>query len=104
MQFAIISLFFLLLFVAGYYSFVVLPRQRAFKQQYTLVTNMKVGDEVITYGGLVGSITKIDADTGLVTLELAKGVEVRVLAMAINQSYEPEALAETARKVNKGRG
>lgn len=93
-----ISLFFILLLVGGYYSFVFLPRQRAFKRHYKLVTAIEVGQEVVTYGGVVGTIKRIDADAGLVTVEIAPGVEVRVLAMAINQQFDPEGLAESAQK------
>jgi preprotein translocase subunit YajC len=98
MQPFLISLFFILLLVGGYYSFVFLPRQRAFKRHYELVTSIEIGQEIVTIGGLVGTVRRIDPDQGLVTLEVAPGVEVRVLAMAINQPFDPESLADSARR------
>ena len=59
---------------------------------------MQVGEEVVTYGGLIGTIKKIDSDEGLVTLEVAPGMEVRVLAMGINQKFDPERIAENAQR------
>ena len=94
----LISLFFILLLVGGYYSFVFLPRQRAYKRHYNLVTSIEVGQEIVTYGGLVGTIKRIDAEEGLVTVEVAPGVEVRVLAMAINQEFDPQGLSESAQR------
>ena len=94
----IISLFFVLLVLGGYYSFVVLPRQRAFKKHYQLVSSVEVGQEVVTYGGLIGTVKRVDAEAGIVTVELAPGVEVRVLVMAINQEFDPEGLAESAQR------
>lgn len=92
------SAVFILLLVGGYYSFFVLPRQRAYRKQYKLVSDMKVGDEVITMGGIVGKIKKMDTDTGLVTLEIAPGTEMRFVAMAINQKFDPDALADSAER------
>ena len=97
----LISLFFILLLVGGYYSFVFLPRQRAFKRHYNLVAAIEVGQEIVTYGGLVGTIKRIDADEGLVIVEVAPGVEVRVLAMAINQEFDPAGLTESAQRARK---
>ena len=94
----IISLFFVLLVLGGYYSFVVLPRQRAFKKHCQLVSSVEVGQEVVTYGGLIGTVKRVDAEAGIVTVELAPGVDVRVLAMAINQQFDPEGIAESARR------
>lgn len=98
MQPFLISLFFIFLLVGGYYSFVFLPRQRAYKRHYEVVTSIEVGQEVVTSGGLVGTIKRIDADDGLVTVELAPGVEVRVLAMAINQEFDAQGLADSAKR------
>jgi preprotein translocase subunit YajC len=94
----IISLFFIFLLIGGYYSFVVLPRQRAFKKHYEVVSSIKVGQEVVTSGGLIGTIKRIDAEAGIATVELAPGMEVRVLVMAINQEFDPEGLAESAQR------
>ena len=98
MQSVVISLFFILLLIGGYYAFIVLPRQRAFRQHQKMVTSMEVGQEVVTYGGIVGTIKHIDAEQGLVTLEVAPDVELRLLTMAINRPFDPESIAESAQR------
>lgn len=97
----IISVFMALLLFGGYYAFVVQPRQRAFKRQYKVVSSMKVGEEVVTFGGLVGTVKRIDAEAGLVMLEIAPGVEVRVLAMGINQLFDSESIADNVERVSR---
>jgi preprotein translocase subunit YajC len=94
----LISLFFVLLIFGAYYSFFLLPRQRAFKRHFEVVTAIEVGQEIVTSGGLIGTIKRIDPDEGLVTVELAPGLEVRMLAMAINQQFDPESIAESAKR------
>ena len=98
MQEIIIAVFIVLMLAGGYYSFIVLPRQRAFRKHFKEVSAMGIGDEVVTFGGIVGKITRIDADKGLVSVEVAQGIELRMVAMAIHRKYDPEDLADSSRQ------
>lgn len=91
----------LLIIIVGYWSLVVFPKQRAFKKHIRYVETMQVGDEVITYGGLIGTITKLDEEIGIATIQIAEGLEVRILAAALQQPYDPE---EIARNVELAKG
>jgi hypothetical protein len=45
----------LLLFGLGaYWSMVIFPRQREFQKQQRYVSSLKTGDEMITFGGIIG--------------------------------------------------
>ena len=87
--------------MAGIYAFLILPRQRAFRERQRLVSQLKTGVEVITYGGIIGRVKKVEAEQGIVTLEVAKGVDVRVLSAAISTEYVPKEIAENAQKALK---
>lgn len=89
------------LFVLGIYVFSVLPRQREFRQRQKLVNQLKPGTEVITYGGLIGTVKRVDSDNGTVVLEIAKGIEARFLAQAISTEFDQGAVAESAKKASK---
>jgi len=89
------------LFVLGIYVFSVLPRQREFRQRQKLVNELKPGTDVVTYGGLIGTVKRVDGNNGLVVLEIAKGVEVRFLAQAISTEYDQAAIAESVKKAAK---
>ena len=87
----------LLIFVAGYYSLVVMPKQRAFKKHVNYVGQLAVGDEVITYGGVVGVIVSLSVEDGLAVVQVADGVELRILTAAIIQRFDAVEIARNAR-------
>src|SRR5687767_7425718 len=84
--------------MTGYYSFIVLPRQREYKRRMKVVQELKVGAEVLTYGGIIGKITKIDYDTGIVTIEVAPNLQLRFIAASITQEFDAKAYAEAAKE------
>lgn len=95
------SIFYLtigLLFVAGYYSLVTYPKQRDFRKHQDYVMGLNVGDEVITHSGIVGVITELDSEVGIARVKIAEGIEVRMIAAAIIQAYDPVILEENLKK------
>lgn len=74
--FFIIIIAFLLLWLI-----VVRPQKKRQSQQRALLNDLKVGDEILTAGGLYGTVSRIDDDQ--VTVEIAPRVEVRVARRAI---------------------
>jgi preprotein translocase subunit YajC len=73
---------------------VVRPQRRRQTEQQKMLGDLRVGDEVLTAGGIYGTILQIDED--LVTVEIAPRTEVRVARRAIaGVTREPEE-AETA--------
>jgi preprotein translocase subunit YajC len=82
--FPILILGFLILYLV-----VVRPRQRRQNQERQRISELRVGDEVITAGGIYGSITGLDDD--YVTVKIAPNLEVRVARRAIaGVTSEPE--------------
>jgi preprotein translocase subunit YajC len=80
------------------YLIVIRPQRKRQSQQQQMVSELRVGDEVLTAGGIYGTITQVDED--LVTVEIAPKTEVRVARRAIagvtteDEPEEPEAGAE----------
>ncbi|MBN1963644.1 MAG: preprotein translocase subunit YajC [Anaerolineae bacterium] len=91
------SLMILSLIIAGYWALVTFPKQQAFRKHQRYVRELAVGDRVVTYGGLIGTITELDTDAGEASILLTEHVEVRVITAAITQSYNPDVLALSAR-------
>lgn len=60
----------IILIVAIFYFLLFLPMQRQRKQTKQLLEGLKNGDDVITSGGLIGTIFAINAEEELVTLRL----------------------------------
>jgi preprotein translocase subunit YajC len=77
-----ISLLFPLVLMGGVFYFLLIrPQQRRSRQQRELLSAVDVGDEVLTIGGMYGTVRAIHDDE--LTLEVAPGVEIRFLRTAI---------------------
>jgi preprotein translocase subunit YajC len=74
--FAVIALAFFLL--------IVLPQRRRTNAHRLLLASLEVGDEVITIGGVLGTIRELDDEK--IKLEVAEGVVLTVARNAIAQS------------------
>jgi preprotein translocase subunit YajC len=71
-----------LVVIGGLMYFVLIrPQQQRVKAQRALVTSLAVGDEVVTIGGLLGTIVTIDEDTA--TIETTPGTILRCRRGAI---------------------
>lgn len=64
--------------IAIMYFFIMRPQQQRQKKIQEFRNQLKVGQEVITSGGIYGKITYIDANNSIVNLEIANGVRIRV--------------------------
>ena len=67
----------LILIFVIFYFLLIRPQQKRMKAHQAMVQAAKPRDEVVTNGGLVGKVTKVD-DT-YVEIEIAKDVKVRVV-------------------------
>jgi preprotein translocase subunit YajC len=75
-------LLFIVVLFGAIYVFLVLPQRRARRVQQELITKLSPGTEVITTGGIHGTVTEIeDGDT--VLLEVAEDTEIRLAKAAI---------------------
>jgi len=63
------------------YLIVVRPQKKRQTQQQQLISELRVGDEVLTAGGIWGTVSQLEED--VVTVEIAPGTEVRVARRAI---------------------
>ena len=75
------SLFLLVGFVAIFYFLLWRPQSKRRKEHQALMAGLNKGDEVVTAGGLVGRVTKVEDD--FVKLEVAKDTEFRVQKSAV---------------------
>jgi len=93
----------LVLGLGAYWSLVIFPRQRDFQKQQKYVSTLNPGDEMITFGGLIGRVISVEPEKGIATIEIAEGVVVRVLVASLMRPYNPAELAENAELGNRNR-
>ena len=81
----LVSLLPLLLLFVVFYFLLIRPQSQRRRQQMQMQTELEVGDDVVTTAGIYGTITEIDDDYGIVTLEVAPDTEVRFARAAVAQ-------------------
>jgi preprotein translocase subunit YajC len=69
------------------YFLMIRPQQRRRRQVDSMQSSLGIGDEVVTIGGLYGTVVDIDDET--VTLEVAPEVENRYARGAISRVVTP---------------
>lgn len=84
------------LVLAGYWSFVVFPKQREFSKRQRFARSLVEGDEVITAGGIIGRVLEIRGMEGIAMVEIAPGVIVRAVTASLLEPFDPEELAYNA--------
>ncbi len=73
----------LLLVFAILYMLVLRPQQKKYKAQAKLLRELKKGDKVITIGGVIGTITKVNDEENRAEITIAKDVVITVLKSSI---------------------
>ena len=87
---------FILILLVLMWFMLIRPQRRRQMETQRLLNSLAVGKEVVTAGGLYGTVTAIEEDEA--RIEIADGVEVRVAKRAIagvlSEDEEAEELEE----------
>lgn len=70
------------------YLLVIRPQQRRVRDHASFVSSLRYGDDVVTAGGIFGTITSLSDDT--VSLEVAPGVSLKVLRSSVTRTVGDE--------------
>ena len=66
------------------YFLLIRPQQKKAKEMRAMVDALRRGDQVLTQGGIIGKVSKVN-DDGVLEVEIADGVKVKVLKHTIAQ-------------------
>ena len=75
------SLFPLILLFGLMWVLLIRPQQRRVRQHQQVVASLVEGDEVVTTGGLIGTVDEINEE--VLTVEVAPGVQIKMLRSAV---------------------
>ena len=78
---------------AIFYFIILLPTKRKQKKLQEFLDALKVGDRVVTNGGIYGSVTKVNGNT--VHLQIADKVRIELAKNAIVGYQGQESLADS---------
>jgi preprotein translocase subunit YajC len=91
------------LMIVGFYFLLIRPQRNRQRQQQAVLASLEVGDEVMTSGGIFGTIVEIDEDEGILTVEIAPGTRVRMVRQGIAQRFvEDDEYDEADDEVDQG--
>lgn len=74
----------LVLIFVVFYFLLIRPQQRKMKEHRAMVEALRRGDQVVTSGGIVGKVSKVQED-GFVEVEIAEGVKIKLVKHTITQ-------------------
>jgi len=89
------DLILLLLIFGIMYLLLIRPQQKKMKEHQAMLSALRRGDQIITQGGVVGKIVKVKDDANEVEVEIAKGVNVRVVKSTISTVMNKTEPAKT---------
>ncbi len=79
----------LILIFVIFYFFLIRPQQKKVKEHKLMTQNLKRGDEVITSGGIIGTVDRVLEDD-TIELTISDGVKVQVIKNTIQSHLKKE--------------
>ena len=73
--------------VAIFWFLLIRPQMRQQKQHREKIAGVKKGDQVVTAGGIVGKVTKVDDNYA--EIEIAQGIKVKAVKSTLGDIIPP---------------
>lgn len=91
-----------LIFVV-FYFLLIRPQEKRRREQLSLVSGVKKGEEVVASSGICGVVTKVN-DDNTVEVEIAKDVSIKILKTAIAEITSRTAIDKEKKETKKIKG
>lgn len=82
---SLVSFIPIVLIFAIMYFLMIRPQQKKVKEHRAMVETLRRGDQVVTAGGVIGKVTKVEEGKAEIEVEIAPNVKVRVVRSTISQ-------------------
>lgn len=90
------SIIFIVAIIAFFYLVMIRPQQRREKQRQGLISNLEPGDEIVTIGGIMGTVSGVDDDS--VHVQIADGTVIRIIKRAVSFKVEQPPIQEESQE------
>jgi preprotein translocase subunit YajC len=84
----------LVLIVVVFYFFMIRPQMKKQKEQKKYIEALKVGDKILTIGGIYGTVQKMNED-GTIIMAVEDGTKMKIAKSAVSN----EATASLNQKI-----
>ncbi len=88
MQGALGNLVFILLLFLVFYFLLIRPQKKRMEAQRALIESVQEGDEIVTMGGILGTVRGLQDDA--MEVEVSPGTTIRVLKSAVARKLVDE--------------
>lgn len=89
-EFSIVSFTPIILIMVVFYLLIIRPQNKKYKEQKEMIENLKIGNNVITSSGIIGTIRNIDNKKNQIELEITQGVSITILKQYIQELVKNE--------------
>ena len=76
----------LILIFGVFYILLIRPQQKKVKQHREMINNLRRGDKIITTGGIIGSISKVNDNMELL-VEISENIEIKIAPGMVSDLY-----------------
>ncbi len=87
----------LILIFVVFYFLLIRPQQKKMKDHRAMLTELKRGDRVITAGGIVAEVKKVNEGSDEIEAEIAPNVRVTLVRGTISSVIRPQAANDAAK-------
>ena len=89
------SIIWLVLLLVAFYFILIRPQRKKEKKDAEMRTNIQIGDEIVTAGGIVGIVCKLEEETLVIETGSDKS-KLRIRRWAVSQNLDAEKEASAA--------
>lgn len=82
--------------IALFYFLIIMPARKKQKKHQEMISNLQVGERVVTAGGIFGTIARVLEDR--MEIEIAKGTKIQVTKNSISDIIKPQQDSEKSDK------
>lgn len=97
-EFSITSFVPLILIFVVFYFLIIRPQSKKMKEHQATLNALKIGDKVITSGGIIGVVREIDDKENILEVEIADKTNVRILRNYVADLVKKEVTTKKNKK------
>ena len=97
-EFSLTSFVPLILIFIVFYFLIIRPQSKKMKEHQATINALKIGDKVITNGGIIGVVKEINDKENILEIEISEKVSVKILRNYIADLVKKEEVLKKNKK------
>jgi preprotein translocase subunit YajC len=81
---AIVQFLPIVLIFVVFYFLLIRPQQKKAKEHKALLGNLRRGDRVVTGGGIIGTVARVNPNDEEIAVDIAEGIRVKVVRSTVS--------------------